>query len=170
MKLTYVESNHKFKLYRDYKTFDNNLFQVVSENGLRNLTDSIYTSFEGVFSRALNHNAPINKKIYKPMKIFSWVKLCVMRTCCAVEWKTCIWNWRNYKKQRNFFTNLFRKTEKNYFPKLDIMNINDSEKFWKIIKPFFSGKSLNCDKIMVSGKNQIKSDETTIAVAMKIYH
>ena len=50
------------------------------------------------------------------------------------------------------------------------MNINDSEKFWKIIKPFFSGKSLNCDKIMVSGKDQIKSDETTIAVAMKIYH
>ena len=49
MKLTYIESNHKFKLYRDYKTFDNDLFQIVLENGLRNLTDSLYTSFEWVF-------------------------------------------------------------------------------------------------------------------------
>lgn len=49
MKLTYIESNHKFKLYRDYKTFGNDSFQIVLENGLRNLTDSIYTSFEGVF-------------------------------------------------------------------------------------------------------------------------
>ena len=46
-------------------------------------------------------------------------------------------NWGNYKTQRNFGTNLLRKTKKEYFPKLYIIKISDSKTFWKIIKPFF---------------------------------
>ena len=53
MKLTYTKGNPKIK-YRDYKNFDNDLFQVDLENGLRNLTDLIYTSFEEVFLRKLD--------------------------------------------------------------------------------------------------------------------
>ena len=49
MKLTYVKGNPKIKFYRDYKNFDNELFQAALENGLRNLTDLTYTSFEEVF-------------------------------------------------------------------------------------------------------------------------
>ena len=37
-------------------------------------------------------------------------------------------NWSNYKKQRNFCTNLLRKTKKEYFSKLDIIEISDSKK------------------------------------------
>ena len=47
-------------------------------------------------------------------------------------------NWSNYKKQRNFCTNLFRKTKKEYFSKLDIVKISDSKIFWKTIKAFLS--------------------------------
>ena len=39
MKLTYVKGNRKIKFYRDFKHFDNDLFQVDLENGLKNLTD-----------------------------------------------------------------------------------------------------------------------------------
>ena len=49
MKLTYTKGNPKIKFYRDYKNFDNDLFRVDLENGLRNLADLIYTSFEEVF-------------------------------------------------------------------------------------------------------------------------
>ena len=38
-------------------------------------------------------------------------------------------NWSHYKKQRNFCTNLLRKTKKEYFSKLDIIEISDSKKF-----------------------------------------
>ena len=48
MKLTCVKGNPKNKFYRDYKIFDNDLFQVDVENGLRNLTDLTYTRFEEV--------------------------------------------------------------------------------------------------------------------------
>ena len=49
MKLTYVKGSPKIKFYRDYKNFDNDLFQVDIENGLRNLTNLTYTYFEEVF-------------------------------------------------------------------------------------------------------------------------
>ena len=49
IKLTYVKGNLNIKFYRDYKNFDNDLFQVNLENGLRNLTDLTCTSFEEVF-------------------------------------------------------------------------------------------------------------------------
>ena len=63
-------------------------------------------------------------------------------------------NWSNYKTQRNFCTNLLRKTKKEYFSKLDIIKISDSKKFWKTIKPFFSDKGLNCNKMMLSENDQ----------------
>ena len=78
-------------------------------------------------------------------------------------------NWSNYKTQRNFCTNLLRKTKKEYFSKLDIIKISDSKKFWKTIKPFFSDKGLNCNKMMLSENDQIISDETTMADTMNKY-
>ena len=72
-------------------------------------------------------------------------------------------NWSNYKTQRNFCTNLLRKAKKEYFSKLEIIKISDSKKFWKTIKPFFSDKGLNCNKMMLSENDQIISDETAIA-------
>ena len=78
-------------------------------------------------------------------------------------------NWSNFKTQRDFCTNLLHKTKKEYFSKLDIIKISDSKKFWKTIKPFFSDKGLNCNKMMLSENDQIISDETTIADTMNKY-
>ena len=72
-------------------------------------------------------------------------------------------NWSNYKKEMNFCTNLLGKAKKEHFSKLDIIKINHSRRFWKLIKPFFSDKGLNCNKLMFSENYQIISDETTIA-------
>ena len=59
IKLTYTKGNPKINFYRGYKNFDNALFKVDLEIGLRNLTDLTYTSFEEVFSRTLDCHAPI---------------------------------------------------------------------------------------------------------------
>ena len=65
MKLTYTKGNLKIKFYRDYKNFGNDLIKVDLENGLRNLTDLTYTSFEEVFLRTRDCHAPIKKKILR---------------------------------------------------------------------------------------------------------
>ena len=83
-KLTYIKSNPKIKYYRDYKSFDNDLFQVDVEHGLRNLTDVTYNNFEEGSLRTLDDHAAM-KKMYEPMKILSWVKLCVKPSWCVLE-------------------------------------------------------------------------------------
>ena len=43
------------------------------------------------------------------------------------------------------------------------------KKIWETIKPFFSDKGLNCNKMMLSENDQVISDETTIADTMNKY-
>ena len=142
MKLTYVKGNPKIKFYRDYKIFDNDLFQVDLENGSRHLTDLTHTSFEEVFLRTLDYHAPIKKNLRANEHSFmskALRKAIIIRSRMKnlyLKNKTDL-NWSNYKKQRNFCTNLHRKTKKEYFSKLIIIKISDSKIFCKTIKLVF---------------------------------
>ena len=42
-------------------------------------------------------------------------------------------DWDNYKKQRNFCVNLLCNFKKDYLQKLNIKNLIDNKKLWKII-------------------------------------
>ena len=75
-------------------------------------------------------------------------------------------NWANYKKQRNFCVMLLRKTKKEYFQNLNVKDLSDSKNFWKIIKPYFSNKVLNSNKILLKEKGELVSDEKQLASIM----
>ena len=60
--------------------------------------------------------------------------------------------WVSYKKQRDFYVNLLRKTKKAYFENINVKDINNNEKFWMTIKPFFSKKDLNIHKLTLMRK------------------
>ena len=53
-----------------------------------------------------------------------------------------------------------------YFQKLNIKDLTDDKKFWKIIKPFFSNKGLNSNKLMLREKDVLIADEKAIAPLM----
>ena len=78
-------------------------------------------------------------------------------------------DWSNYKKQRNFCANLLKKSKENYLGELDVKHLNDSRKFRKIIKPFFSDKRMNSNKMMMIEKDKLLSEEGSIAEAMNNY-
>ena len=67
-------------------------------------------------------------------------------------------NWDKYKKQRNFCMKLLRKTKQDYFNNIDIKSVSDNKKFWKTIKPYFSNKGLNSNKIFLSEKGRLIKD------------
>ena len=77
--------------------------------------------------------------------------------------------WDSYKKQRNFCVNLLRKTKKEYFENINIKDINDNKKFWKTVKPLFSNKGLNTNKLMIIEKNNLISEESILANTMNQY-
>ena len=60
-----------------------------------------------------------------------------------------------YNKQRNFCTSLLRRTKKEYYSKLNPKHISDNKTFWKIVKPFFSEKSVTTDKITIIDDNEM---------------
>ena len=62
-------------------------------------------------------------------------------------------SWANYKKQRNFCVNLLRKTKTEYFQKRNVKDLLENKKIWKTIKPFFSNKGLNSNKLMLKNNN-----------------
>ena len=78
-------------------------------------------------------------------------------------------NWDKYKKQRNFCVKLLRKTKQYYFSNIDIKSASDAKKFWKTIKPYFSNKGLNSNKIFLSEKGRLIKDPAAIATTMNDY-
>ena len=59
----------------------------------------------------------------------------------------CIRDKEAYNKQRNYCVSLIRKTKQEYYNNLDHRKVADNKSFWKYIKPYFSNKSSNSNKI-----------------------
>ena len=71
-------------------------------------------------------------------------------------------------KQRNFVTNLLRKTRKSYFESAVNNTFHNSHEFWKVCKPFFSNNSSISDsKILLVCNDNILNDDAEVASAFK---
>ena len=79
-------------------------------------------------------------------------------------------NWNNYKSQRNFCTNLLRKTKRDYFRNLNMRELNDNKKFWKRIKPFFSDKGLAHNSIVLKENGNLITDTQELANLFNTYY
>ena len=78
-------------------------------------------------------------------------------------------NKRNYNKQRNYCTGLFRKEKRNYFNNLDTKLIIDNKKFWNTIKPLFSDKHSIKKKITIVDGDKIITNDSEIAETMNMF-
>ena len=58
---------------------------------------------------------------------------------------------------------LLRKTKKDYFHNLNIQDLSDSRNFWKTIKPYFTDKGLNSNKLLLKKKGSLVSNEKQLA-------
>ena len=50
-----------------------------------------------------------------------------------------------------------------------ILKVSGTKKFWKAIKPYFSNKELNSNKIFLSEKEKLLKDPAAIATTMNDY-
>ena len=51
---------------------------------------------------------------------------------------------------------LLPKTKKGYFQNINAKDLSDSKKFWKTIKPYFSNKTLNSNKMLQEAATDMK--------------
>ena len=68
-------------------------------------------------------------------------------------------NWLLYKTQRNFCTNLLRNTKKYFFSKANPKLVSGNKNLCRTIKPYFSYKTNFSNKIMISKKECIVSND-----------
>ena len=61
----------------------------------------------------------------------------------------CEGNKRAYNAQRNLCVSLVRKAKKDYFDNINIRTVTDNKKFGKTVKPLFTDKGMNHDKIIL---------------------
>ena len=155
MRNTFYKGNLKTIFYKYYKKFDYKMFKRELSYSLQSFQLLEYTLFHNVFLLLLNKYAPIKKKILranhspfmtktlrKAIIFWSQFKNKFIKSRNNEDWST-------YKKQRNFCTNLLKKSEQNYYGQLDMKYLNGGRKFWKIIKHYFWDKEMNSNKMMI---------------------
>ena len=59
--------------------------------------------------------------------------------------------------------------KKDYFQKLNVKDLTDNRKFWKIIKLFFSNEGLNSNKLVLREKDILISDKKALATLINKY-
>ena len=64
---------------------------------------------------------------------------------------------------------LFRKTKQDYFNNIDIKSASYTKQLCKKIKPYFSNKGSNCNKIFLSEKGRLVKDPAAIATTINDY-
>ena len=169
-----LKGNAKIKLYRDYRSFSIDHFKEDLGDNLKNNTITEYSHFQNIFLEILHKHAPIKKKMLRfndnPFMTKALRKAIMHRSKLKEIFHKMRTkeDWNNYKKQRNLRVNLLRSTKKDYFQKLNIKDLTDNKKFWKTIKPFFSNKGLNSNKLMLREKDVV-SDWKALAALMNNY-
>ena len=58
-------------------------------------------------------------------------------------------NLQSHKIQTNIFVKLHKQAKQDYFNNLDANKLNDKKHFWKTIKPYFSDKDINFQKLIL---------------------
>ena len=61
------------------------------------------------------------------------------------------------------------KTKQDYLNNIDIKSVNNTKKFWKTIKPYFSNKGLNSNKVFLPEKGRSIKDPVAITTTMNDY-
>ena len=59
-----------------------------------------------------------------------------------------------------------RKAKQDYFENLDLRNVTDNKKVWKTVKPLFTDKGMNHDKIILVEDDEILSENEQISESL----
>ena len=159
--------------YRSYRTFNKFIFDNELNYRLSSMSDnSTFEEFEAVFIETLSKHAPLkeknirannspfmNKIIGKAIMNRSRLKNRFLKTPNDI-------NRSNYNKQRNYCVNLIRREKRRYYNSLNLRNITDNKKFWKIVKPFFSNKNTSNRHITLIEDDTIISSDENVAKIM----
>ena len=164
-------------MYRNYKKCNHLEFSNHLSSELENdiTSNNNYNNFQNILWHTLDAHAPLKKKYLRannsPFMTTQLRKLIMHRSRCKNTFfkNKTVENWEKYRQLRNKCVKLTKKVKKEYFENLNINSITDNKSFWRTIKPYFSEKTKNMEKIVLVENNEIIMDNNTSSELMNDY-
>ena len=158
LKSAFKKKKPKHIVYRDYKKFSNDTFSrefqyLIMENAEKGNLE--FDKINDICMSLLNKYAPLKTKILRGKAIMKRSRLKNQYNKLKTSY-----SYNDFKKQRNFCTSLLRKIKFQYFSNLKETDLSDNRKFWKVVKPLFSGKGSNDQINLVENETTISDDKT----------
>ena len=175
LKTTFSKNKPREIVYRNYKYFNSQNFNdelkfVFSKENI----DSC-SKFNQTFLNVLNKYAPLKKKQLRAnhaLYVSKSMRKAIMRRSYLKNVyfkKRTDKSLRAYKKQKNYFSRLYKKERKKFFKKLNPSFVNDNTLFWETIKPFFSNKGSSGSNIKLVEKDEILQGDIKIAEELNMF-
>ena len=147
-------------VYCDFKKFSNQQFrtELVKELNKNNFGENQFELLQTISLGLFNKLAPLKKKTLRNNKSSFTTKEVgkaimtrsrLRNKFLKIKSQECK---QAYNKQRNLCVTMVRKAKKNYFNCLNVRNIKDNRQFWKTVKPFFSSKIGDNERIILKGR------------------
>ena len=76
---------------------------------------------------------------------------------------------RNYKKQNNYCSTLYKKERRNFFNKLNTSFVSDNKLFWKTVKPFFSYNGSHQGNIKLVEGDELLQDDSEVSRELNFF-
>ena len=122
-------------------------------------------TFDEKFLKVLNKHAALKKKFIRinhvPYMTKNLRKAIMKRSQLENKYirNSTVENMNKYKKNKNFYSKLYKKERKKFHSQLDIKNITENKLFWKTMKPFLSDKCTYASKISLVHNDNVISDD-----------
>ena len=169
----FVKQKPKEIEYRCYRNIDRGVLQQELKTSLGEVSN--LEEFNDIFLKVLNKHAPIKRKTIRinqaPYMTKNLRKAIMRRSALKTKFykdRNPI-SERNFKKQKNFCSKLYKKERKKFYNNLDMTNYTDNKTFWRTVKPFLSDKGNLSKKINLKEGEEIVSDEGKVAEILKTY-
>ena len=153
LKAKFVKAPPREVTYRNYKHFEKAKFNEDLHQKISNSQINNYNEFESAYLEVLNWHAPLKTKVLRANhSSYVTEDLCTaimkrseLENICNKDPTT--FNLRKYRRQENYCSRLYEKESKKYYNNLGLNFVSDSKKFWTTVKPFFSNKVANTEKV-----------------------
>ena len=141
-------------VYRDYSKFTEKEFRYDVKENLQKLKAINYDSVEKVLLDAQKKHTPYKTKViranHKPYVTKLLRKAIMKRSNLENKFykNRSEPNRRALKKQKNYCNRLYKQERRKYYSQLNLNDITDNKKFWKMVKPLFSNKGGSGESIV----------------------
>ena len=128
-----------------------------------------YENFEGILISLIDKHAPLKEKYIRannaPFMNKNLSEAFMTRSRLRNKFLSnpSSINESNYKKYRNFCSNLVRKEKRKFYSNLKIEVITDNKMFWRTVRPWFSEKHFCSQQITLLVDDKIISSDKEVA-------